>query len=76
MYFEQKIRFIKKDNDHRNFIRAYMFDYIFKTFIQILDECLGQRDRLVSDKKEEWSYFSDKKCHYLEDEVSTLLKSI
>ena len=38
-----------------------MFDYIFKTFIQLLDECLGQRERLVTDKKEEWQYFSDKK---------------
>ena len=60
-YYEQKIRFIKKDNQHRSFIRAFMFDYIFKTFIQLLDECLGQRERLVVDKKEEWQYFSDKK---------------
>jgi hypothetical protein len=40
-YYEQQIRFIKKDNKHRSFIRAFMFDYIFKTFIQLLDECLG-----------------------------------
>lgn len=32
-YYEQKLRFVKKDLEHRNFIRAFMFDYIFKTFI-------------------------------------------
>jgi hypothetical protein len=74
MYYEQKLRFVKKETEHRNFIRAFMFDYIFKTFIQLLDESLGQRDKFVNDKQEEWQYFSNKKCDYLQNEVHTLLK--
>jgi hypothetical protein len=65
---QQQGRFRKRDTEHRSFIRAFMFDYIFKTFITILDECLTQRDRLVAEQKDEWQYFSDKKCNYLDSE--------
>ena len=73
-YYEQKIRFMKRDTEHRNFIRAFMYDTIFKSFIQLLDECIGNRERLVQEKKEEWQYLSDKKCNYLEDELHALSK--
>ena len=59
--FQQEMRFLKRESEHRSFIRAYLFDYIFKTFIQLLDECISQRERLVSENKEEWEYFSTKK---------------
>lgn len=57
---------MKRDTEHRSFIRAFLFDYIFKTFITILDECLSQRDRLLADSKEEWQYFADKRCNELD----------
>ena len=50
MYYEQKIRFLKRDTEHRNFIRAFLYDTIFKSFIQLLDECIGNRERLVQEK--------------------------
>ena len=67
---------MKRDNDHRSFIKAFMFDYIFKTFLQILDECISQRERLLNDKKEEWVYFTEKRCNNLEAEVSAMMKQI
>jgi len=42
---------MKKEAEHRSFIRAFLFDYIFKTFIQILDESLWHRDGLIDEKK-------------------------
>jgi len=33
MYYQQKIRFMQKDHEHRNFIKAFLFDHIFKTFL-------------------------------------------
>lgn len=70
------MRFIKRESEHRSFIRAYLFDYIFKTFIQLLDECISQRERLVSENKEEWEYYSIKKQDRLEGEVKALQKQI
>jgi len=46
-----------------------MFDYIFKTFIQVLDECINQREKELNEKKEEWVYFSEKRCNNLESEA-------
>ena len=63
--FEQIMRFSKRDCEHRSFIRAFLYDYIFKTFVQILDECISQRDKLI----EERQYFADKKCNHLENEA-------
>lgn len=48
MRHQQAARFRQRDNEHRSFIRAYLFDLIFKTFVSILDECLSQRDRLLA----------------------------
>lgn len=73
-FYEQKIRFMKRDNEHRNFIRAFLYDTIFKSFIQLLDECIGNRERLVTEKKEEWQYINDKKVNFLEDELHALHK--
>lgn len=67
---------MKRDADHRAFIRAFLFDYIFKTFIQILDECISQRERLLSEKQEEWAYYSDKKCNQLDAEVTSMMKQV
>lgn len=69
-------RFMKRDNDHRSFIKAFMFDYIFKTFIQVLDECINQREKELNEKKEEWVYFSEKRCNNLESEAQTMMKQI
>lgn len=62
MRHQQEVRFRQRDNEHRSFIRAYLFDLIFKSFVSILDECLSQRDRLLAESKEEWQYFADKQC--------------
>jgi prefoldin subunit 5 len=53
-----------------------MFDYIFKTFIQVLDECINQREKELHEKKEEWVYFSEKRCNNLESEAQTMMKQI
>ena len=73
---EQEIRFMRKEKEHRSFIRAYLFDYIFKIFLQILDESLWLREGLIKEKKEEWDYFAAKKQNHLENEIAKLCKQI
>lgn len=72
MKFEQKLRFIKKEQEHRSFIKAYLFDMIIKIFIQILDESLWHREGLIKEKKEEWDYFAEKKFSKQEIEIDRL----
>lgn len=70
------MRFRKRDCEHRSFTRAFLYDYIFKTFVQILDECISQRDKLIEEKKEEWQYFADKKCNLLENETVAIVDQL
>lgn len=73
---QQKLRFNKREKGHRSFIRAFLFDYIFKIFIQLLDESLCHRDKLIQDKKDEWEYFAERRANDLEVEIATLKKNI
>lgn len=47
----QKLRFLKRERHHRGFIRAYLFDMVFKAFLNILDEALCQKEIYIQEKK-------------------------
>ena len=63
---------MNRERQHRSFIKAFLFDSIFKIFIQILDEALYNKELLIKIKQKEWKIIDNKKLHYFKNEIIDL----
>lgn len=63
---------MKRERHHRSYIRAYLFDLIFKIFLSILDESLSRNDGFMKAKEEEWEMLMEKRVTAYEEEIAEL----
>ena len=63
---------MKRERHHRGFIRAFLFDMVFKAFMNILDEALCQKEIYIAEKRKEWEYQVEKRMGGYEEEIENL----